>query len=352
MELNNEELLLPQCRVFVDGRQIKASEEMIESVSVQLSASQMSNSCEVVIFCDHDHGRSTIGNIISRASAGKKIRVEMGYRLTKPVFLGYINAAGVSFSEDGVTLMLSCLDARGLLMGNTSRESFENKSVSQIVKELLEPVRGYTDGITVSVPGAADKEYPIVSHDMDDYQFVCMLAKLSGCTFYMSGTKLKFVKDIYSTATVQQRYSWGKNMLSFERTVELSGQLGKVRVYGTVPETLEDFCAEASPLGVSGKSGAGLCPPIRSKVLEKVSKTVKSQSEARTYAESLMREACLKLCTGTATVPGNEALLPGTKIKFGGLDPKLNDTYYITGITHTFSAGGFLTRIDFCSPTD
>ena len=65
MELNNEELLLPQCRVFVDGRQIKASEEMIESVSVQLSASQMSNSCEVVIFCDHDHGRSTIGNIIS-----------------------------------------------------------------------------------------------------------------------------------------------------------------------------------------------------------------------------------------------------------------------------------------------
>ena len=79
MELNNEELLLPQCRVFVDGRQIKASEEMIESVSVQLSASQMSNSCEVVIFCDHDHGRSTIGNIISRASAGKKIRVEMGF---------------------------------------------------------------------------------------------------------------------------------------------------------------------------------------------------------------------------------------------------------------------------------
>ena len=63
----------------------------------------------------------------------------MGYRLTKPVFMGYINAAGVSFSEDGVTLTLSCLDARGLLMGNTSRESFENKSVSQIVKELLEP---------------------------------------------------------------------------------------------------------------------------------------------------------------------------------------------------------------------
>ena len=145
MELNNEELLLPQCRVFVDGRQIKASEEMIESVSVQLSASQMSNSCEVVIFCDHDHGRSTIGNIISRASAGKKIRVEMGYRLTKPVFMGYINAAGVSFSEDGVTLTLSCLDARGLLMGNTSRESFENSlrivyaysSTLSLEKELI-----------------------------------------------------------------------------------------------------------------------------------------------------------------------------------------------------------------------
>ena len=352
MDLKNEELLLPQCRVFVDGKQIKASEEMIESVTVQLTAGQKSNTCEVVIFCDRDHSKSTVGNIISRASAGKKIRVEMGYKLTKPVFMGYINSSGVSFGADGVTLSLSCLDARGLLMGNVSREGFANKSVSQIVNELLEPVKSYTDGVTVSVPGAADKEYPIFSHDMDDYQFICMLAKLSGCTFYMSGTKLKFVKDIYSSATVQQRYTWGKNMISFNRTVELSGQLGKVRVYGTVPETLENFSAEASPLGGSGKSGAALCSPIRKKVMEKVSKTVKNQQEARTYAESLMREACLNLCTGNATVPGNEAIAPGTKIKFGGLDPNLNDTYYITGVTHTFNSGGFLTKIDFCSPTD
>lgn len=343
--------MVPQCRVYIDGMQIKPSAEMIESVTVQLSASQASNTCEVVIFCDHDNGKSTVGSIISRASAGKKIRVEMGYSIPKTVFMGYVDSAGISFSGDGVTLSLSCLDARGLLMGNISRESFENKSVSQIVKELLEPVRSYAGGVTVSVPGAADKEYPIAMHDMDDYRFICMLASMAGCSFYMTSTDLKFVRDIYSSAAVKERYTWGKNIISFTRNVELSGQLGKIRVIGTSPDTLEDFYADASPMSGTGKSGAAMCPPIRSKVQEVVSKTVKNQSEARTYAQSLMRSACLKLCTGSATVPGNESLCPGTKVKFDGLDPKINGNYYIKAITHSFDQGGFLTKIDFCSPT-
>ena len=71
-------------------------------------------------------------------------------------------------------------------MGNTSREGFENKSVSQIVNELLKPVRSYTEGITVTVPGAADKEYPISQFEMDDYRFICLLARITGCSFFMT----------------------------------------------------------------------------------------------------------------------------------------------------------------------
>lgn len=351
MKLDPQAVFVPQCKVFIDGKQLKASSNMIESVSVQLTASEMANSCEISIFCEYSHKNSTAGSIIGTATAGKKVKVEMGYKLTKPVFMGYINSVGVDFSQDGVSMTISCLDARGLLMGNTSREGFENESVSQIVNKLLSPIKSFTDGVTVSVPGAADKEYPLNQHDMDDYSFICMLAKLSGCSFCMTGTKLMFVKNIYTTASMGESYDWGKNLLSFSRNVVLSGQLGKVRVLGTTPDTIEDFSADCTPLSGAGKSGASLCPPVKAKVLEKVCKTLKNQSEAKIYAEALMRESCLKLCTGQAQVVGNESLKPGTKIRFGGLDPKINGTYYVTSVTHRFSAGGFLTTVGFCSPT-
>lgn len=352
MDILDPAVIVPQCRVYIDGVQIKNSAEMIESVRVQLSVSEMANSCEIAIFCNYDHDRSTAGGIISTASPGKKVKVDLGYKYPKTVFVGYINSAGVSFSQDGVNISLSCLDARGLLMGNTSREGFENKSVSQIVNELLKPVQSFTEGISVSVPGAADKEYPISQYEMDDYKFICMLARLTGCSFYMDGTVLKFVKDVYSSAAMGGKFQWGKDVISFQRQVELSDQVGKVRVIGRSPDTLEDFFAEATPVSGSGKTGAALCSPVMGKVREVVSKTIKTQNEARILAESLMRRSCLKLCRGSAQVLGDESIKPGKKVKFDGLDPKLNGTYYVTSVTHSFDSGGFLTSIGFCSPTD
>ena len=68
MDIQDPALFTPQCRVFIDGVQIKNSAEMIESVTVRLSVSEMANSCEIAIFCDFDHDKSTVGGIIATAS--------------------------------------------------------------------------------------------------------------------------------------------------------------------------------------------------------------------------------------------------------------------------------------------
>lgn len=342
---------VPQCRVYVDGTRLASSEVMLESVSVELSVSQMSNSCELVFFSGYDHEHSRTGDILSKMEVGGKIRVELGYELPKTVFIGYINSQRLDYSSSGAVLSVSCLDARGLLMGNNSRESFENKSISQVVKELLEPVRAYTDGINVSLAGSADKETPLSQYEMDDYQFVCRLAKLTGCSFYMNGTKLNFVKDIYSTAALKDTFAWGKELISFSRSVELSEQIGKVRVIGSEPDTGKPFYVDASPIGgFGGKTGEKLCKPVGKRVKEVVCKSIKTRKEAETFAESLMRQSCLALCKGRASVVGCD-IKPGEKVKFSGLDPNVNGTYYVTGVTHNFSASGYTTDITFCSPT-
>ncbi|MGN1341312.1 MAG: phage late control D family protein [Oscillospiraceae bacterium] len=351
MAFNADDYRNPQCKVYVDGSQLKSSTYYIEAVNVQISGSARSNSCDVTVLADYDYKNSCIADgLLNKITAGKKVKIEMGYKIPKVVFMGYINAVSVSFSEGGVEVSFSCLDARGLLMGNVTWQTYENESVSQIINKILNPLRSYTGGIEVSVPGQADKENPLSQNDLDDYQYICQLATLTGSSFCMPDTKLKFVKNIYKTGTKQAEYKWGRDLISFERNVELADQLGSVKVTGNAPENIKSFSATAKPPS-GGKTGAQLNSMVKEKSRDITSYAVKDQNEAKIYAQSLMDQAAMKLCTGRAKVLGNEKLTPGGKVKFSGLDPKLNGEYHIVALSHSFSPGGFLTMISFAKPT-
>lgn|GEM_PF-517511 len=348
MTPSDKERIIPQCEVKVGGLILKSPDYMIESVNVQLSVSATANSCDVTLFCEYDHSGSRIkGGALSVVQAGKKAEIKLGYKQTKKVFKGYINSVTTDFSADGVLINFSCLDARGLLMGNTSWQNYENESVSQIINKLLSPIQSYTDGVQVSVSGSADKEHPMTQHDVDDYTYICNLAKLTNSSFCMTDTKLRFVKNIYRSAKLLETYTWGKDILSFSRTVELAEQLGAVKVSGSDPNTIKAFTATAKPQGSGGKTGAQLCSGVKRKEKEINSSFVKNKSEAQAYAEAVMFESAINLCNGSATVLGNQKLSPGGMVKFAKLDPDLNDTYYITSINHKYSASGFLTVIGF-----
>ncbi|MGN0682724.1 MAG: phage late control D family protein [Oscillospiraceae bacterium] len=348
MTPSEKEVIAPQCEISVGGALLKKPDYLIESVDVRISAGTSSNSCDVTLLCEYDNsGRKLSGNALSKIVAGKKVLVKLGYKQLKKVFMGYINSVSVEYSSDGIVVSFSCLDARGLLMGNTSWQNYENESISQIITKLLNPVQSYTDGVQVSVAGKADKEYPMTQRDVDDFSYICNLAKVTNSSFCMTDTKLRFVKNIFKTAKLQESYSWGKDILSFSRTVELAEQLGSVKVSGNSPDTIKDFSATAKPPAGAGKSGAQLCPEVKAKEKEINSSLVKDQSEAQTYAEAVMFESAMKLCSGSATVLGNQKLSPGGIVKFSDLDPKIDGQYYIQSIQHKFSAGGFLTVIGF-----
>lgn len=352
MAFDPDDYKTPQCKVIVDGTELKSSSYNIEQVNVQVSAGEKANSADVSIVADYDNENSGIaGDLLSTVTAGKKVKIEFGYTQTSTVFLGYINTVDVNFSEGGVFVSFSCLDARGLLMGNTSWQSHENESVSQIITALLQPLQSYTDEITVDVDGEADKENPLSQNDLDDYKFICQLAKLTGSTFYMPNTKLLFVKNPFDDAEVQHEYQWGRDILSFNRTVELSEQIGSITVIGNSPDTVEEFSATAKPPSGEGKTGAQLNSGIKDKERTVTSYTVKTQEEAQKYADSMMREAAMKLCSGSAKVLGNEKLTPGESVSFEGLDSNIDGEYLIMSLTHSFSAGGFLTTIGFRNTT-
>lgn len=352
MAFEPDKFKIPQCGIYIDGTELKKSSYHIESVNVQVSADVKADSCDVTVVADYDNKSSKITeSLLTKVKAGKKAEIKLGYEKPDTVFFGYINSVSTIFSADGVIVTFSCLDARGLLMGNTQWQSYENEKMSQIIKNILNTVSSFTDGIDVSVSSEADKENPLAQNDMDDYRYICNLAKITGSSFCMKGKKLFFGKNILRSGSVQATYEWGKDIISFSRNVELSGQLGSVTVHGSEPDTIKEFSSTASAPGGSGQNAAQLCTAIKGKTQETFSKTVKDQNQAKAYAESLMFENAIKLCTGSAQVLGNEHLTPGGKVKFDGLDPSINGEYVITSVTHNFSANGFLTTIEFARTT-
>ena len=350
MALDYSKYSVPQCKIFVDKTELKSSEYDIEQVNVQLSTDTKSNSADVTIVSKYDNKNSVVGGgLLSKLSAGKRVKIEMGYKLTSVVFLGYVNTVETSFSEGGVTVSFSCLDARGLLMGNITWQTYETENIQQIVTDMLNSVRTYTDSVTVQVEGKVDKEQPQAQNELDDFKYLCHLAKLTNSSFYMTATDLKFVKNGFEKFSVVEKYKWGEDVISFNRKVELSEQVGAVKVTGISPDTVEEFEATVKASSSDGKTAGQLNSAVGKKELTISSLTVKDQQEAQAYAQAMMFEAAIKLSTGTAQVLGNEKLVVGKGVNFSGLDPNINGNYLITSLNHSFGPGGFLTTIGFAS---
>lgn len=352
MEFKPDHYRNPQCEIRIDGSPLKIGSCYVESVHVQVSAASQSNSCDVTLVADYDPKSGKISDdLSSRITAGKKAEVKLGYGKPDTVFLGYVDSVSTSFSAEGILVSFSCLDARGLLMGNTQWQSYENEKMSRIVEGILNPIRSYTEGIEVSVSVEADQENPLVQNEMDDYQYLCSLASLTGSSFCMLKKKLYFGKNILRSGELRESYEWGKNLISFSRAVELSGQIGSVTVHGSEPDTIRKFSSTASSSGGTGKTASQLCSAVKGKAREKFNKTVRDQDQAKAYAESLMFDSAIRFCTGSAQVLGNEKLLPGDKVKFDRLDPQINGEYIVTSLSHSFGGGGFLTTIGFARTT-
>ncbi len=337
---------VPQYKILLNNQELKPEKFSVSSIKAQLSASFKANTCNISFVCRFDYENSKVeDDLIKKLQPGAKIRVKMGYAIPEDIFMGFICNSYVEYSANGIFLNVFCMDARGMLMGNTSWETFENESKGQIVKKILTSIVSYCDSIEVSLPGAADKENPETLKKQDYYRYICALARVTGSSFYMPRTRLRFVKDIYTTAKVKATYKWGRDILSFSRNADISEQVGSVTVSGVQPDTLKEFTATAKAEG--GKTGASLSPGVKKKEQEVESSLVKTQQEAKTYAESLMREHSIKFIQGKAQIIGDEKIEPGVKVRFEGLDPSLNGEYFVTGVVHTFSSSGYLTDISF-----
>ena len=296
-------------------------------------------------------------------SVGKRIHVLMGYagKLLSMVS-GQIATMSPHFPESGPsTLTVGGLDGMFKLRDRKPAEGettkYENMTDSQIAEYVAT-----RNGLKAVVDDRVKKYVEVIQKNQDDATFLMERAKRIDFDCYVrtdpvsgEGT-LHFVKprDGRESKTVRiYQFVWGESLISFQPTINLSRQVGKITVRGWDNRAKQAVVAtaDASDLPNAGKSAGGASgADAAAKSMEGkhdvvVDANVSTQDEARRLAVALLSERAAQFITGTAQSIGLPDLRPGDNVEMSRLG-RFDGTYYVTKVEHVINESGYRTQFD------
>lgn len=295
---------------------------------------------------------------------GKRIHVLMGYagKLLSMVS-GQVATMAAHFPDGASpTLTVGGLDGMFRLRDRKPAEGettkYENMTDSQIAEHIatrngLKSVVDKTDTVFVEV----------IQKNQDDATFLMERAKRIDYDCFVrtdpvSGDGvLNFVKprdgrDAKSVRVYQ--FAWGESLISFQPTINLSRQVGKITVRGWDSRLKQAVVATADPsdLPGAGKAAGGKSGPeaaasaMQGKQEVVVDAHVTTQDEARRLAVALLAERAAQFITATGESIGLPDLRPGDNVEMSRLGTRFDGTYYVTSVEHVINESGFRTRFN------
>jgi uncharacterized protein len=295
---------------------------------------------------------------------GKRVHVLMGYagNLLSMVS-GQIATMSPHFPDTGPsTLTVGGLDGMFKLRDRKPAEGettkYENMTDSQIAEYVAK-----RNGLKAVVDETAKKYVEVIQKNQDDATFLMERAKRIDFDCFVRTDPIKgdgtlhFVKprDGRESKTVRiYQFVWGESLISFQPTINLSRQVGKITVRGWDDRAKQAVVAtaDASDLPNAGKSAGG---PSGAEAADKsmegkhdvvVDAHVKTQDEARRLAVSLLAERAASFITGTGQSIGLPDLRPGDNVEMSRLGTRFSGTYYVTKVEHVINESGYRTQFD------
>jgi phage protein D len=345
---------VPQFSIKVGGSPVKLDEFPVIDLNVYMSAGFDMGSCEFTIagIFDQKNGKFD-PDVYSKFKPGKVVDVKVGYSSTTGVFKGYINALAFSFQNNmGPYVTVQCLDAKGALVNNRTWKNYGKQDIKSIVASILQEkcskyatISKVDSDFDEGETGAYD-ESPEIKDNIDDYQYVIEFAKKTNNSFCVIYDKLYFCENLARKARTMVELEWGKSLMSFSSEVNLSGQVGKVIVYGIDNITQKAFSAQANSVPGKGESGADMASVVKSKTMTILDSDVANQSQATELAKHTLESYALQLVKCKGTTIGMPEIIAGDKIGISGMGKGVDGEYYLTHVTHRINGRGYITGFE------
>ncbi|MFB7631425.1 VgrG-related protein [Streptomyces sp. NPDC056149] len=231
--------------------------------------------------------------------------------------------------------------------------AYHQMSAGEIVEEVAK-----LTGVPTGTVDRTGPKYPFLSQPaMSDWDFLAHLARENGCELFFREGKLHFARPTRAadgpakgTPSRQSPYAleFGENLVKVSSVASLREQVTEVAVRAWDPERKEPFAARRKPEGSQRRDVAWRAAPgaVRGEPLLLARLPRGTQHEVEQVAEVMAQEVSAGLTRLRAVVRGEPRLRLGSAVTLGGLGPRFQGRYTVTGVCHEYHPeSGYLTSV-------
>ncbi|MGI6778041.1 MAG: phage late control D family protein [Acetivibrionales bacterium] len=339
----------PDCEIRIDGTLHKEKSMMVSALEVELTAGYEAGGCTFRILNGYSpkKGGYTDGWLDKILVPGKLVEVKLGYIKKEVVFYGFINSVINQFDgENGATILVSCMDGKGAMMAGKHRIFGGEKKLTDIVKEILNQYMALKVVKKVTVDNLTDLKRQVFQNCQTDYDFLVAVARKLGYEFFIVKDEVMFVKPRKIKDPIMV-FTWGENIMSFTREIDLTEQLKEVKVIGNDEKEKKEIVGKASTITKTGQKAASDLYDLVKKRTETIyDPAVRTLEEANALAKSILEDYSMQYVSGYGECVGIPELIPGRFVKMERFDKTINGSYYIKKVTHIFDENGYKTRFE------
>ncbi len=332
----------PAFEVIIDGKNLTRESVAISKITVDTTTEAKADSFDFTVTNAFDLVKREFQWLDTFFVPGKYVEIKMGYTdKLVTIFYGLITSVALNYAaESNPTITVKGMDISFIMMKVKKKLSWKEKKYSDIAKDVASK---YTSKLFID---ATTEKFPVISQNkQDDFSFLLSLAKKCNREFFIVGKTIYFRKPLKKIAPAITLV-WGKNLRSFNTDMNIHGQVGKVVVTSWDEKTqkrIEATSKEVVKMGTNSKTGKDIMKAL-GEVTDFVESKVKSLSEAQEMADSILNEKAMKLITGSGESLGIPELRAGKYIKLEGVGKKMNQPLYLTSVSHSISASGYITN--------
>ncbi|MGV0025321.1 phage late control D family protein [Phormidesmis priestleyi] len=274
---------------------------------------------------------------------GNTVEVKLGYgaRLTR-LIVGEITGLEPEFHFNGLpNLTVRGYDRRHRLQRGRKTRTFIQQKDSDIAAQIVSEA-----GLTAQTSDSQVTHEYILQANQTDLEFLQTRARQIRYEVIVNDRTLMF-RPVANAESQIFTLTLDDGLLEFYPRLSSMGQVNEVVMRGWNPKDKKEIVGQArrgdevSTMG-GQKSGAAIAESAFSSAVARVGdRPVVTQAEADQLAKASFNRAVLSLIKGDGVCRGRPDLRAGKVIKIDGIGQRFSGQYYVTSVSHRFSATGY-----------
>lgn len=299
---------------------------------------------EISILIDLDSDQSEDFN------PGDVIEIIAGYAETLPVsiFSGVIVSHSLHIDGDINAIRIICKHQAIRMTYNIRDRLFTSMKDHEAMKMILDEY-----ALLSTIEASADSEEIIRQYQMNDWDFIMKRCSMNGFMVHIQANNTISIKRPGLSDIPKLRLTLGLNIISFEGSLNAEFQPSNIQWRSWDEKNQQVISASGTEpvMNQQGNISAGnLSASLSQSSQQFYTSTPQSENNLKKLADSELLLKRLHSITGKVSIQGNNGILPGDLIEIDGVGAKLSGQAFVSGITHTFNEGQWISTIYFGLP--